>query len=143
MFGKENLVGIVFREHRAGVKAHAKGCYVRTKHLYRWGVIAAGFVLPKFRIGNITLVAVWITKMHTRRWGSIEFVAGDIVPQVVAAIFGKPYIFSLRMPAKTNRIADTPCKYFHAGTIGIYAGNGSINGIAFIAIITGCANRHI
>src|SRR5215510_6232567 len=64
MFGDENLVAILLRKHRPGIKAHPKRRHVGTQLHRRRRELVTAPLSPELRIGDILRVAIGVSEVH-------------------------------------------------------------------------------
>ena len=93
---------------------------------YRRRVIAAIFSFSEFSIQNISLVAIWISKMHSPLRSIVQLISWNIIAKQITAVICKPKLLCYRVPRKTNRISYSLCKNFKACSIGIDTGHRRI-----------------
>ena len=112
------LVG--FREHVAGIEAHAQRCDVRTHQSDRRGVVLAVFAPAEFLIDDVALQAVGRAEMFTGLGDAVEFVFRHRLRQPVAAVVGEVHLLVFRVPVEADRVAHAAHVNLGARTIQIH-----------------------
>src|SRR6185312_3167712 len=105
MFGDDDVVLPVRREHPTGVEAQAERGDVRPYLEVGWNVIGAVRVLTIDGVPRVALVAERVAEILPSRGRVIELVGGRILPEPVAAVIAEPELPGHRTERHADAVA--------------------------------------